>query len=188
MDVLTLLYVGIQFIGQFMTESVKVLERLASCEVPPISLAELEKMRNVLSNGESSEATKGEILKQLKVMEAPFRKRGNPKLWDSEVLDLIDGCFAEHFMFEGNIAEWLFLPNSEENQAHFMHYCGGVDIILATYPDKVPPHSREWFAYYSLWQVHGYAFPMPLGTSQVIAALESILRGYKSGFVEVSLL
>ncbi len=173
----------LQFIGDFLTESVQVLEHLACEEEPPLCLAELELIRDSFGDEKSD---KDVLRKWLEVMEPVFRKRGSLKGWRPETLDKIDDCFEEHYMLDKEVLTFAFVPNSGGNQNAFMKYCAGVDEILEMHSDIVPKYSRDYFAYYSIWEVHGYAFPMPLGTSKVVSVLEAIVSGYRDGLIEVS--
>ena len=50
----------------------------------------------------------------------------------------------------------------------------------------MPQYAREYFAYYSLWDLQGFTFPMPLGTQSVIYSVAMLLQDYREGFKEVS--
>jgi hypothetical protein len=40
--------------------------------------------------------------------------------------------------------------------------------------------------YYSIWELHDFEFPMPLGTQSVIWSVHMLLMDYQPGFQEVS--
>jgi len=166
-----------------MTESVGILERLANEDVPPIRRGELDKIRDAYSDPASN---KEDLDKQLSVMKTAFKKRGNLKLWDRDPLERIDEIFEECFMCDGEASSWLFARNNHTNLEQFGKYCLEVDRALAMFSDKVPRYARDWFAYYCIWEVHGYLFPMPLGTSKAVGALEQMAQTYRNGIVEVS--
>lgn len=183
-DALTVLtMICLQFMGDLMTESVSVLERLANEEAPPLRRVELEEIREELGN---PDADKEELLKRLSVMKDPWQKRGDIRLWQESALNKLDECFEENYMCGEAVSPWFYRPNSEANLEHSETYYAGVDRILTAHSDAVPPYARDWFVYYSIWEVHGYAFPMPLGTSKVIEAVEKLAVSYHAGIVEVS--
>ena len=176
----------VQFFGDFLTEGVEVLERLANEEEPPIRRVELEKIRNELAK---PDCDKKELLKQLGVMKGPFRKRGDVKLWHGNLLEAIDTAFEEIFLPDGEekIPEWFLHPHSNKYLDESSNYFVAVDRLLAKYSDLAPRYARDWFVYYSIWEVHGYKFPMPLVTSKVAAAVERLAQEFRSGMIEVSL-
>lgn len=164
----------------------KIFEQLANTNEPPIRRAELEKMRNVFNDPGSSAEKKEELRVRLRGMEEAFRRRGDLRLWRPGMLDKIDQCFEEHYMQNGEMVSFAFLPDSADNQYEYMKYCGGVDTILAAHSELVPVYARDWFAFWSMWEIQGYAFPVPLGTSKVVSGMEGMLRGYREGIIEVS--
>ena len=167
-----------------MTESVEILAHLANEEVPPLRRAELEKIRDAFRTADDKK--KEELTKELKGMVVAFRGRGPLKKWDTGALDAIDACFEECFMTDGQASPWAFVPKSEANLGKYVEYCDKVDRVLVKFTGKVPVYARDWFAFYSLWEVQGYVFPMPLGTSKVISAMAGILKYVADGVVEVS--
>jgi hypothetical protein len=166
-----------------MIESVEMLERLANPEAPPLTLSEIEKIRVEYMNPTSN---KEELRKKLEGMAIAFRGRGDLSEWPFEILDAIDECFVEHYMKNGEISTSLFVVDSAANLNNFSAYCDAVDQRLRNSGFDRPPYVREYFAYLSIWQVHGYSFPVPLGTRSVIRALDSLSTGFESGFTEVS--
>jgi len=176
---------AMKFLGDFMTESVEVLEKLANQQEPPVRRRELEKIRDAFEDPKSDkEALRG----QLAGMVTAFEGRGDVGEWDLEILDRIDQCFEEHFTSEGTAESWVFMPDDDRNLGRYAKYCGEVDRILLTYSDAVPKYARDYFAFYSIWEVQGYAFPMPLGTSKVVSVLAQLLERYQPGVIEVSCL
>ena len=173
-----------QFLGDLMTESVEILGNLANEEPPPLRRPELEKIRHAFRNADDKK--KAELTTQLGEMVTAFRGRGDLKKWDVTALDAIDKCFEECFMTDGQAATWAFVPNSETNLNKYVEYCNKVDRVLAKFTGKVPLYARDWFAFYAIWEVQGYAFPMPLGTSKVISTVAGILQYMAEGVVEVS--
>lgn len=173
----------VQFIGDFMTESVKVLEHISNEEQPPLSWKDLESIRDKFNDASSDKKALCELLEDMK---KAFQKRGNVKLWKPIVLEEIDAEFQKHFMKGENVTFWLFNPEDVRNVEAYMQYCAGVDRVLRTHAGNVPKYAREWFAFYSIWQYHELPFPMPLGTRTVVGALEKLLAQYKPGVLEVS--
>jgi hypothetical protein len=168
-----------------MTESVQILELLANEKAPPIERQRLQKIRADFGKDGVDKKKLRDELSRSGIAQA-FRGRGRLDKWPVNVLNSIDDCFEKHFMVQEGISGWAFVQNSGKNLDAFTEYCTGVDRILATYSDTVPRYAREWFAYYSIWEVQGYAFPMPLGTSKVIRMVEGLLSVYRDGVNEVS--
>jgi hypothetical protein len=166
-----------------MMESIEILERLANCNKPPLDIDELEAIRLEFMDPRSDTAA---LRSKLKGMADAFQDRGELTLWHPEMLDAIDGCFVEHFMSDGDVSTSLFVPDSAANANNFSAYCDAVDEKLRGKLDQRPKYAREYFAYYSIWQMQGYAFPVPLGTKSVIHALEMLTQEFNGGFVEVS--
>lgn len=165
-----------------MTDSVEILEHIANEETPALKRSELEAIRDAF--GEES-SDKDALRERLSGMATSFRGRGNVTQWRTIVLEKIDECFEQHFMSSGAVYTWVFVPDNAQYLNAYARYCAGVDRILSTYSHQVPRHARDYFAYYSIWEVQGYAFPMPLGTSKVVSALETTLNEYRDGVIEV---
>ena len=163
-------------------DSVEILERLANEDEPPIRRSELEKIRDELGKDDSDKAG---LRARLSVMKEAFEKRGKATLWSTEVLDKIDACFEEHFTLNGDVSGWVFYPDSAMNHNKAEKYYAGVDLILATHAEVVPRYARDWFAYFSMWEEQGYAFPMPLGTCSAVGIVEKLAVGNSAGIVEV---
>jgi hypothetical protein len=119
-------------------------------------------------------------------MEMAFQGRGDLQSWNPEVLNEIDGCFLDTYMAGDEINTSLFFPESADNYSLFRKYCNMVDRVLCRRANEVPDHAREYFAFYSIWQMRGYTFPVPLGTKSVVYALHKTAEMVKPGFVEVS--
>ena len=172
-----------KFIADFITESVEILEQLANEEEPPLRRAELEAIRDRFGQ---EDADKDELRGLLSGMKGAFQKRGDLSKWGAGVLDHIDECFREHFMIDREASDWVFYPKNGMNLGKAERYYAGVDRILSTYSEIVPRYARDWFAYFSIWEEQGYAFPMPVGTCSVVGVVEKYAREYSSGIVEVS--
>jgi hypothetical protein len=167
-----------------MTESVEVLSHLANEEKPPLGRGRLEGIRRGFRG--ASDEKMSELKGQLGEMSTAFQGRGDLTNWPTDALNEIDGCFLECFMTNGQVSPWAFVPGNEKYLIKFVEYCDKVDRVLVKFTGEVPVYAREWFAFYSIWEVHGYAFPMPLGTSSVISAMAGILGCMEDGVVEVS--
>lgn len=177
----------LQFISEFLIESVEVLEKLANPNEPPLTLEEIKSARNEFRETQMDPSV---LRSSLAKMEEAFDTFGDLKEWDyrdCEVLGKIDDCFVKHYMKKGEPATFLFSPNSAKNATAFAKYCDDVDLVLRQNSDKAPKYAREYFAYYSIWEMRGYGFPIPLGTRSVIECLDKILREAQKGFIEVSI-
>jgi hypothetical protein len=166
-----------------MVESVETLERLANPTKPPLSIVELEKLRLAFMDPSSD---KEELRHKLEGMAEAYQGRGDLSDWHFEMLNAIDECFVEHYMSSGEISTELFVPDSPGNVTQFLAYCNSVDEKLKRQASQRPTYAREYFAYFSIWQMHGYMFPVPLGTQSVIQSLNLITEEFNTGFVEVS--
>lgn len=163
------------------------MERIANKTLPPLSLTEIieARVKSVVSG--NSEASLKSLRDDLKPMAVAFKTRGDLQSWSPLVLDKIDECFLGTYKPDGKVlSPYLFFPNSAESQTVFLRYCEGVDKVLRANADYAPPYAREYFAFYSISMMHGFNVPMPLGTQSVIVALDGLLKGVNSGFVEVS--
>ena len=129
-----------------------------------------------------------DLRKDMKEMDKLFRQgRGDLREWSPEVLDMIDKMFLKNYAHKDyGFQMELFFPDSQDNYTRFRQYCDGVDQILRENASGAPPYAREYFAYYSIWEMRGYRFPVPLGTASVIAAVDAIAANVRKGLVEVS--
>lgn len=171
-----------QFIAEYMMESITNLERLANPLKPPMSVADLEEVRLTCMDGTFD---KEKTSKKLEGMASAFEGRGDLSNWHFSTLDAIDECFVKHYMVNGEVSSALFVPDSVVNLNMFNGYCNGVDEVLRSKTSQRPQYAREYFAYFSIWQVQGEKFPVPLGTKSAILALEKLCEKFKDGFVEV---
>jgi hypothetical protein len=172
-----------QFISEFIMDSVEILEKLANPSVPPLDKEEIERKGAQLMDGGAVEA---EARQALSSMKGAFRLRGDLSAWRDEVLMKIDECFTKNYHISGKLCQTIFFPENADNQNRFMQYCSDVDCVLRTNAQLVPKYAREYFAYYAIWTLHGYPFPMPLGTASVIEALDTLMSRYQDGMREVS--
>jgi hypothetical protein len=172
----------IQFIADFMMESIEMLERLANPQKPPLSVEELQKIRVAFMDPSSN---KVELRRKLEGMAEAFQGRGDLSQWHFEMLDAIDECFVEHYMKKGEISTSLFVPDSPANINNFLAYCNAADEKLRGKVSQRPKYAREYFAYLSIWQVQGYSFPVPLGTQSVMRALSLLADEFQPGCAEV---
>jgi hypothetical protein len=120
-------------------------------------------------------------------MEDAFAKAGDLSSWTPNLLDEIDRCFEKNYLSQGGEpVPYLFFPRSADNLNKFMTYCSEVDEVLRKHSQESPPWAREYFAYYSIWQMRGWGFPVPLGTKSVVGVLDLMVSTVKKGFSEVS--
>jgi hypothetical protein len=175
---------GTQILAEFLMDSIAVLEHLANESKPPMKLEDIEYKRSqfVLAD---SEAVTSVLEQSLAPMKSVFQGRGDVTQWDCDVLAKVDECFTKHYHKAGVLAKTLFFPNNADNQNRFIGYCGDVDEVLRAAGSNAPKYAREYFAYYSIWQLQGLRFPMPLGTASVIGGLDSLLTKYRQGLSEV---
>lgn len=162
-----------------------MLERMANPEKPPLDREAIEKIRRQLLNPASDKvALKG----KLSEMERAFRGRGDVSKWNEELLAKIDAQFVKRYLDDaGQPHDHLFFPNNPENLNAFTQYYQDVDHLLTMHPDLAPKYAREYFSYYAIWEMQGYAFPMPLGTANVVKTLDELAARYSRGFCEVSI-
>jgi hypothetical protein len=176
---------GHQIWSEFLIESIMVLERLANEKNPPMKLAVIESKRSEFNMANEDDDTT-DLGNSLAEMKAAFRGQGDVSLWDPEVLTKIDRCFVKNYGDQGALANTLFFPSNADNENRFQKYCSDVDLVLKEAGSKAPKYSREYFAFYSIWQFQGFRFPMPIGTASVLEALNTILTKYSEGLSEVS--
>ena len=119
-------------------------------------------------------------------MATAFEGRADANTWSDELLGKIDDCFVEYFYEGGAPCSFLFFPACPQYLNRFSGYRNDVDRILRENPDLAPPYAREYFAYAMIWQLHGYKFPMPLGTASVIEAVHVLATRFCRGVCEVS--
>lgn len=172
-----------QFISEFITESVEILEKLANPSAPPLSKEDIERRGAQLMGGGTTDVG---AMQALTGMEDAFRQRGDLHGWSDEIMARIDKCFTKNYHTSGSICETLFFPDNADNQNRFTQYCSDVDQVLRANERLAPKYAREYFAYYAIWKRRGYAFPMPLGTASVIEALNTLMLRYQDGIREVS--
>jgi hypothetical protein len=171
-----------QILSDFLVESVEVLERLANPEKPPLSMARIDTISDSLREplGDIDKA-----VENLEGMKKAFDGRGDPRKWTPELLNEIDECFVNNYYDNGSVCNSLFIPDNEDNICRFERYCSDVDKVLTDNHATAPPFAREYFAYATIWKVHGRAFPIPLGTASVILAVHQLLRKHELGLTEV---
>jgi hypothetical protein len=173
-----------QICAEFLIDSIEVLERLANKKKPPMRLEAIERKRNEFVRAKSNATS--ELKTALAPMATAFRGRGDVGLWDYRLLEKIDKCFKDHYNGPAGLARTLFFPDNAENQNRYLRYCVDVDHIFQENSAISPPFAREYFAFYSIWQMQGLRFPLPLGTASVIDALDKLLTKYRLGVCEVS--
>ncbi|KAN0128163.1 hypothetical protein V8E53_014015 [Lactarius tabidus] len=168
-------------LSDFLVESVEVLERLANPEKPPLSMARIDTISDSLREplGDIDKA-----VENLEGMKKAFDGRGDPRKWTPELLNEIDECFVNNYYDNGSVCNSLFIPDNEDNICRFERYCSDVDKVLTDNHATAPPFAREYFAYATIWKVHGRAFPIPLGTASVILAVHQLLRKHELGLTE----
>lgn len=156
---------------------------------PPImSVDQTTQLRNEL--GSEPHLRLGEDEQPLLDMKNNFRSgHGDLETWKPEVLAAIDQCFVDNFMENDEPVPCLFsaLPASaDDNYARFKSYCDAVDKVLVDNPKKAPKYAREYFAMYSIWNMHGWRFPVPIVTASVVECLHKIASKVRVGMIEVS--
>ena len=176
----------VQFLSQFIVDSIEMLERIASPDAPPLDLTQITNKREEIEYAEPSE--RAGLLTSLDEMERVFmRGRGSLEQWTPEVLDAIDKCFRTHFMSGDEPVAELFFPYDDKGTSMFNEYCDAVDAVLQAHEGKIPPYAREYFAYFTIWDKRDYAFPVPIGTASVIHCLHKMATRVRKGLIEVSL-
>ncbi|KAH9983733.1 hypothetical protein BJV77DRAFT_1072649 [Russula vinacea] len=146
------------FVFEFLLESLEILERIANPKEPPLQMEDIEKKHD-------------EVL-----------QAGN-NLALLKLLGKIDECFVKHYMDAGKLVDSLFTPDFPDNFNQFVKYCANVDEVLAASANTLR-FSREYFTFYSIWQLRGYSFPVLLRTALVVDALNKISMKLQNGFVE----
>ena len=114
----------IQFITEFIVESIEYLEQIINPHPPPLNFAAIEMKKHQFN---SQEGDMDVLQTSLNQMEEAFRNLGNLSFWTPELLDKIDDCFIGNYMEEGKPVPSFFFPNSTENLNKFMTYCSKVD-------------------------------------------------------------
>ena len=127
------------------------------------------------------------VRSSLQEMEDAFSTSGDLLSWTPELLDDIDHCFCRTYLEpDGEPIPSLFFPDSVDNLNAFATYCGDVDEAIRKHSETAPRYAREYFLYYSIWQMRPWGFPLPLGTASVVGVLNSMVTDMKKGFSEVS--
>ena len=120
-------------------------------------------------------------------MENAFEMPGDLSSWTSQLLDEIDRCFVKNYVAEDGVpVPYLFFPNCAENLNRYIDYYEEVDRVFRMHSRTAPKYAREYFAYYSIWQMRQWPFPVPLGTKSVVGILNDMARSVTVGFSEVS--
>ncbi len=160
------------------------LERIANADEPPLPFSAIESIKSEFDAPDSDQAA---LRSKLQGMEVSFRSRGDLSSWTPELLDEIDACFVKNYIGEdGEAVPCLFFPDSPDNLNLYISYCSGVDHALRTHFESAPRYARAYFSYYSVWQMRGFKFPVPLGTKSVVDALNKMAKKLTKGFSEVS--
>ncbi|KAI9430720.1 hypothetical protein H4582DRAFT_2063460 [Lactarius indigo] len=174
-----------KLISEFIVESVETLERVANPEKPPMAYERIEELGQHLLEA-NTEAEVDEIREKLEKVRTAFEEMGDASDWTHELLDKIDQCFKDAYCVNDEPCESLFVPLSSDNDNRFEKYLMSVDKVLQNESQTAPPYAREYFAYAMMWKLHGYKFPMPLGTASVVEALHKIAMRYPRGISEWS--
>ena len=173
-----------QFVAEFIVESVDYLERIANAEPPPLEFDEIERIK---FSFDAPNADKAAIRESLQEMEVTFRQPGDLSSWTPELLDNIDDCFVNNYLDKnGDPVPCLFFPDNPDNLNTFRTYCSDVDDVLRLHTESAPTYAREYFSYYTIWQMRGWSFPVPLGTASVVGVLNKMAMQVREGFSEVS--
>ncbi|KAH8984063.1 hypothetical protein EDB86DRAFT_2833632 [Lactarius hatsudake] len=171
-------------ISEFIVESVEILERIANPEKPPIEYEDIEELGQHLLEA-NTEAEVNVIRKKLAKVKTSFEDMGDASDWTHDLLGKIDQCFKDAYYVNDEPCESLFVPLNSDNDNRFETYLMGVDKVLQNESQTAPRYAREYFAYAMMWKLHGYKFPMPLGTASVVEALHKIANKYPLGISEV---
>ena len=146
----------------------------------------MEEKRNLI-NEEHDPAAIAALKAELKEMdEAYLSGRGNLDVWTPEIMDEIDKAFVDNFMEDKEPLDFLFFPNSPEYLNAYDVYLQAVDDIFVKHQDTLPKYCREYLTYYSIWEMRGYRFPVPIGTASAVECLHKIASQRRKGFIEVS--
>lgn len=172
-----------QFISEFIVESVEYLERIANPNPPPLDIGAIEKMKTLFDTDGDMDVFRP----SLKAMEDAFCQPGDLSLWTQDLLDEIDQCFVKNYVGEDEQpVPSLFFPDSPDNMNRFIAYCSDVDVVFRRNSETAPRYAREYFMFYSIWQLRPWGFPMPLGTASVVGVLNAMTKTVEIGFSEVS--
>jgi hypothetical protein len=164
---------------------VEYLERIANPEEPPLNFGAIRRKRDEFAVAQDGE--KDALRTSLEGMKEAFRKPGDLSSWTPDVLQKIDQCFVKNYLGANEEPiPCLFFPDSPDNLKIFITYCHEVDDVLRRHTASAPKHARVYFAYYSIWQMQGWQFPVPLGTASVVGILNKMAKDMKRGFSEVS--
>lgn len=174
-----------QFIAEFIIESVQNLERICNEKAPPMDLKAINKNRADFTSATGNDEALARLRGDMKGMEDAFCERGDLEKWHPDLLEMIDKCFVNHYMHKGDPVPSLFFPDSKDNEIRFLRYCDGVDQALRLNASIAPKYAREYFSYYATWQLRGYGFPVPLGTATAVEALHALATRVSRGFTEV---
>ena len=176
-----------QFISEFLTESVETLERIANPKKPPMKLSQIEEKRNEV-NEVKDDAELATLKAELKEMDNAYLSgHGDLDVWTPEIMEELDEAFVNNFMEGQEPLDFLFFPNSPEYLNAYGVYLQEVDDIFVKYQEDLPPYCWEYLAYYSIWEMRGYKFPVPIGTVSVVECLHNIANERRKGFIEVSM-
>ena len=177
-----------------------MLERIASTEKPPMDLETIKAMRSEFErlhpyDDDDKDDEFRNLTRQIMPMNSTFREgRGDLEAWTPEVLEDIDKCFVATFMENEEPLPCLFskLYSMGEDNAQMIHdkhqeYYRAVDSVLVRHKDTVPRYAREYFAFYSIWEIQTFEFPVPLVTASVVECLDKIASKVRNGMTEVSI-
>ena len=177
---------NLQFISEYLIESIEMLSRIANPKKPPLNLEELEEARNDYGEADTDEMY-AEMKIRLAEMEKEFRRgRGDLPALTPELLADIDKCFVNNYMEDGEPAASLFFPNSADNLNRYERYCDEVEVVLQKPENDAPRYALHYFRYYSIWEMRETIFPLPLGTATVVGVLNKMTNKVRRGFCEVS--
>jgi hypothetical protein len=162
-----------------------MLERMVNPNKPLLSIEQIKEARNDFEHGD--DYMRADVKDKLSKMNEQFLQgRGDLNGWPDEVLEAIDECFIESFIIDGEPADYLFYVNSANAMDKFQEYCSKVAQVLIKNKRKLPKYVLEYFTYFSIWRMQGYAFPVPLMTASVVGSLHTITEKLRKGFIEVS--
>lgn len=137
----------LQFVSNFLVKSLDTLAYIANPTDPQMMATDLMQICcHFLAENIEVDIVQAKLT-QVKLCYGSG-KRENISTWNDNILAKINNVFCKSYMKSGQPAEYLFFPNSNENDNNFTIYCDAVDHILNTYKSKVPPYACQYFNYF----------------------------------------
>lgn len=174
-----------QFIAEFIIESVQNPKRICNEKTPPMDLKTINKNWTNFTSAAGYDKMLAQLWAGIKGMEDAFHERGNLKKWHPHLLEMINKCFVNHYMHKGDPVLSLFFLDSKDNKVWFLQYCDGINQALQLNASIALKYALKYFSFYVIWQLRGYGFPVPLGTTMVVKVLYTLMTRVLRGFTEV---